>query len=107
MSKNIDKIAGIVLGINPESLEIPKELRDFLKLDDQGIEGLDFMLKDAKLFRRIPPEVRAQYEILFFTMRTSIEESIKELRQSLDEIESNPKDLIHEFINQAVSDDAD
>ena len=65
MSNIRNDIVGIVLGINPASLEIPKELRDFLELDDQGINGLDFMLSDAKLSRRIPTTVRVQYEQMY------------------------------------------
>lgn len=103
---NIDNnIIGIVLGIDANSLEIPKEFRDFLELDNQGIEGLVFMLSDAKLSSRIPSEVRAQYELLYANLSLQLDNSIEKLKIMIDEIEKNPKDVIHSFIDKALSSD--
>lgn len=66
------------------------------------------MLKNSQLSKRIPLDVRAQYEKLYATLKFSLEDSIQELKKSIDEIERNPedmKDIIHVFINQAVSRD--
>jgi hypothetical protein len=103
MYKKINQIAVITLGIDPKSVEIPNELRDFLKLDDQGIYGLDFMISDSNLAKRIPPDVRIQYEKLYTILRLNLEDSLKELRKSIDEIEKNPKDVIYELIDNAIN----
>lgn len=103
MSNIRNDIVGIVLGINPASLEIPKELRDFLELDDQGINGLDFMLSDSKLSRRIPTAVRVQYEQMYAELIAQLDSSIEELKKIIDEIENNPKNVIHSFIDKALS----
>ena len=96
-------ISGIILGINADTLEIPNEFREFLKKDDQGMDGFQFMLKDYKLAKRIPSEVRLQYESLRSLLLEVIEESVAEMRKSLDEIEKNPDDeVINEFIQKAI-----
>lgn len=103
MSNIRNDIVGIVLGINPASLEIPKELRDFLELDDQGINGLDFMLSDAKLSRRIPTTVRVQYEQMYAELIVQLDSSIEELKKIINEVDKNPKNVIHSFIDKALS----
>lgn len=108
MNKIIDdNIVGILMGIKCDSLEIPKELRDFLELDDQGIDGLDFMLTDPNLCSRIPQNVRTQYEQLYGSISLELLSYLKKLKNSISEIEKDPKDIIHNFINQALSDTAE
>lgn len=98
-------ISGILLGINPDVLEIPDEFREFLKKDDQGMEGFEFMLKDYKLSKRIPTEVRIQYEAIRASVLECIEEAIDEMYKSLDEIKENPDTVINDFIKKAIDQD--
>ena len=98
-------VAGIILGISKDYLKIPKELREFLKLDDQGIEGLDFMLRDSKLYKRIPDDVRIQYEILFANLRSELEKNIDLIKEHLEEIKKDPKPVIHDMISAATEED--
>lgn len=97
---NKELITGIILGFNEEDIEIPKELNDFLSKDDQGIEGLDFMIRDSKLYKRIPKEVSIQYHALYANMDIMLDEGIKKLRKILDEMESNSKEVIHYMIQE-------
>ena len=97
MTKNPNIISGLMFGIC-EDIEFPTELRDFLDLDDQGIEGFDFMLTNPDLSKKIPRDVRMQYEILYSTISLELSENIAEMIKLLNEIESNPKETIHELI---------
>ena len=78
--------------------EIPANLREFLSLDDQGMKGLEFMLNNPKLAKRIPADVRLEYEALYAAISVEIDEQIALIRKHLDELESNPKSAIHEII---------
>lgn len=89
---------GIVLSIMKENIKIPQELKDFLSKDDQGIDGLDFMLRDAKLYKRIPTKVSHQYHSLYASIDVQLSEAIEDLRNALDKLEANPKNLIHDMI---------
>ena len=42
----MDLVTGLILGMSVDST-LPEELKEFLSRDDQGIEGLDLMLKDS------------------------------------------------------------
>lgn len=88
-------ISGITLSLDRRDFKLPQELRNFLSEDDQGIEGLDFMLRDSKLFRRVPTEVSHQYHTLYSDIDIQLEKSIQDLQSALDEIKANPKDVIH------------
>lgn len=83
-----------------DDIEIPDELRNFLAKDGQGIEGFDFMLRNSKLSKRIPRNVRIQYEILYNSISTQLLDKLSEIKKSILEIESNPKDSVHELIQQ-------
>lgn len=93
-------LTSIILSFKEEDIKIPKELNDFLSKDDQGIEGLDFMIRDSKLYKRIPKEVTTQYHALYANMHIRLDKAIKELREILDEMESNPKEVIHYVIQE-------
>lgn len=103
MSNVDNNIFGIVLGIDANSLEIPKELRDFLELDNQGIQGLDFMLSNPKLSSRIPPDVRIQYEYLYGTINLKLDDIMEKLEEVVNKIQKNPKEVIHALIDTAIS----
>lgn len=90
---------GIVLEIIQEQ-GLSTEFKEFLSLDDQGMEGLEFMLKDPKLCRRIPTQVRAEYEILYGNMAQNLQDRIEEIRKMLDQLEENPKPVIHQAIQK-------
>lgn len=98
----INTLVNIMLGINKEKIFIPNELRDFLSKDDQGIDGFIFMLKNPKLSKRIPGDVRAQYEVLRASILTTLLESIEKTREILDNVEKTPDEVINKFINQAL-----
>lgn len=78
--------------------EIPANLRNFLSLDDQGMKGLEVMLNNPKLAKRIPANVRLEYEALYASISAEIDEQISRIRNHLDELENNPKSAIHEII---------
>lgn len=82
---------------------IPESLKSFLSHDDLGMEGLEFMLKDSKLAKRIPQDVRLEYEILYATINSDIDKQIAKLRKQLDELEKNPKKAIHEIIEHSYA----
>lgn len=103
----MDLVTGLILGMSVDST-LPEELKEFLSRDDQGIEGLDLMLKDSKLCQRIPSEVRVQYEILYSNLSSSIEEQLTKLQENIDEIMKNPKETIHQILQMMyVSSKAD
>ena len=100
MNKNI-ALTGIVLGSIP--VEIPTELRNFLTNDGMdGIKDLDFMLRDPKLSRRIPKDVRYQYETIYAAISIDLDNNLDDLEQAIKEIRSNPKEVIHDFIQQSL-----
>ncbi len=80
---------------------LPESLREFLSRDDQGIEGLLFMIKDPKLCRRIPSDVRAAYEIILANtsedLDKALESAIKSFQSLLDN-DAAKKEIIHKFI---------
>lgn len=86
-----------------DNFELPEKLKNFLSIDDQGIEGLEFMLKDPKLSKRIPEDVRLEYEIVYAKLSTSIDDNIAKLRAELDKLEKNPQSIIHNAISYAYS----
>lgn len=94
--------SGVFLGCQSD-IELSEEFKNFLALDEQGIEGLEFMLQDPKLTRRIPHSVRMEYEILYGQISQSIEEQISIIREELDKIEKNPKPVIHNIIGDAYN----
>ena len=101
MDKNI-ALAGIVLGLG-EPIELPADLRDFLTMDEmEGIEDFDFMLQNEVLYKKIPSEVRAQYEILYARLSCELEEICNNLEQSIEEMRSNPKVFIHDLIQHSL-----
>ena len=101
MSK-VASITNIIIGINKDKIVIPNELRDFLKKDDQGIDGFIFMLKNPKLSKRIPTDVRAQYEVLRASIIENLETSIQETKKVLDKIQKEPDEAINKIIQQAL-----
>ena len=101
MSK-VASITNIIIGIHKDKIVIPNELRDFLKKDDQGIDGFIFMLKNPKLSKRIPTDVRAQYEVLRASIIENLETSIRETKKVLDKIQKEPDEAINKIIQQAL-----
>ena len=91
---------GLILGMR-KPIEIPPNLQEFLSRDDQGIEGLEFMLKDSKLSRRIPPNVRAEYETLYCVLSQELDENLKEVEQAIQAARSNPQKIIHQLIQKS------
>ena len=83
-------ISGIILGMSKET-EIPKELQKFLKKDDQGIEGLLFMIKNHKLSKRIPSDVRTQYEETRAEFINTLEGSLKEILENVEKLMKDDK----------------
>lgn len=100
MEKDIFMLGGILLGLS-DKLKLPKELYEFLSMDDQGMEGLEFMLSDSKLSRRIPPEVRKEYEIIYALLSNKLYETIENCKEDLDEIEKDPKRVIQSLIQES------
>lgn len=99
--KNI-AIAGFVLGMN-KPIEIPERLREFLTTDGMdGINDLDFMISNPKLCRRIPTDVRAQYEVLYCQLSEEIDEICNNLEQQIADMRSKPKEYIHVLIQQSL-----
>ena len=80
---------------------LPESLREFLSRDDQGIEGLLFMIKDSKLCRRIPSDVRAAYEIILANTSDDLDKALEKAIKSFQELLSNnnaKQEIIHRFI---------
>lgn len=69
------------LGLDLSGIEISEEFREFLERDEQGIEGLEFMLENPRLSTRVPTEVRIQYECA----RGIIMERLQELKKTIEE----------------------
>lgn len=98
-------MSGILVECINKDLEIPPELKNFLDIDDQGIEGLDFMLKNPNLVKKIRPIVREQYEFLYGTLNIELSKQIAEMIEMLKEVESRPKDVIHTILNNVYSEE--
>ena len=84
-----------------KDFKLSDEFLEFLSRDDQGIDGLDFMIKDSKLCRRIPSDVRAEYEIILANtsedLDKALESAIKSFQSLLDN-DAAKKEIIHKFI---------
>lgn len=74
------------LGLNLSGIEISEEFREFLEKDEQGIEGLEFMLKDSSLRKRVPDEVITEYERVRRLIMERLEEIKKTIERDSDEI---------------------
>lgn len=81
---NILESLGLVCNIRADAL--PENLREFLSIDDQGIEGLEFMLSDSKLYKRIPPDVRITYEVLFGNLSLQLDNEIGKIIKKLNDL---------------------
>ena len=87
--------------LDGKAVEVPESLKDFIAIDNQGIEGFEFMLKHPKLSERIPDNVRADYVTFYSKINALIHEQISKLRMSLDEVEKDPTAIIHDIINRS------
>jgi len=94
----MDKKFSFGFYIEQGDLEIPPVLLEFLDIEEMGMDGLEFMLKDPNLCSRIPKDVRYEYEILYAQLDSILEQGIEEVQLTLDEIRSNPRHAINSFI---------
>ncbi len=101
---NMDMFSGVFLGIG-DDVNIPENLKNFLKIDDQGIEGLEFMLKHPNLSERIPDDVRAEYVAIYSKIHLELLEHIEKMRRSLDALQKDPTPIIHGIISQRQAND--
>ena len=98
--KNI-ALAGILLGLN--TVNIPNNLRKFLTSDGMdGMKDLEFMLKDSKLSRRIPQNVRYEYETVYASLSIELDERLNDLEKAIKEMRSNPREIIHDAIQKSL-----
>ena len=84
-----------------KDFKLSDEFLEFLSRDDQGIEGLLFMIKDSKLCRRIPSDVRAAYEIILANTSDDLDKALEKAIKSFHELLSNnnaKQEIIHRFI---------
>ena len=84
-----------------KDFKLSDEFLEFLSRDDQGIDGLDFMIKDSKLCRRIPSNVRIEYEIILANTSEDLDKALEKAIKSFQELLSNndaKKAIIHRFI---------
>ncbi len=100
MENNNFMMSGIFLGLS-STFNLPPELYEFLSRDDQGMEGLEFMLSDPELSKRIPPKVRTEYEMLYASLTRSVSDMITKSKETLDAIEKDPKKVIQTIIQNA------
>lgn len=91
----------------PTQGDLPPNLRQFLEMDGQGMDGLEFMLSHYELAKRIPKDVRLEYEALYGALSIQLEEKIAEWRKTLDAIEKNPRDAIHNAIQTTLEQQKD
>lgn len=56
-------ILGLLISVSKTKCKISPELMEFLSIDDQGIDGIEFMLKNENLAKRIPENIRQEYEL--------------------------------------------
>lgn len=98
-------LSGIIFQLDGE-IKLTDALREFLGYDNQGIEGLDFMLKDVKLSKRIPKDVRMEYEAIYGNLSYLLQSRIDEIRKALQELEENPKPVIHSMIQLLYEEEA-
>lgn len=96
----MDAFSTVLLGISND-VQVPERLKEFLEIDDQGIEGFEFMLKHPNLSERIPADIRADYVATYSRIRALIDEQVSVLRKSLDEIQENPTPIIHDIISRS------
>ncbi len=84
-----------------EDFTLSERFQEFLSRDNQGIEGLDFMIKDSRLCRRIPADVRAEYEIIraktLEDLDVAINSAIKHFQKLLND-DDKKLSIIHHFI---------
>ena len=76
-------------GIVPE---ISKELRAFITQDEmEGFESLQFMLENEKKKKKVPDNIRKEYEAILAELITEKENAISEAIQDLEKYRSNVK----------------
>jgi len=98
MYKQYEISGGFFINIDLTGFTLPDELREFLQIDDQGIEGFDFMLKNPELSKRIPVNIRYQYELLYGQLMEVIQASLDRTKEEISKVEKNPRESIHELI---------
>ncbi len=100
-SKILDVDAYSLLCNVKKDFSLPENLREFLGRDDQGIEGLLFMIKDSKLCRRIPEDVRVEYEIILANTSEDLDKALESAIKNFQALLANDdakKAIIHHFI---------
>lgn len=99
MEEKIFSLSHLVINLGI-SKKIPDNLQKFLSLDDQGMEGLEFMMKDPKLSLRIPSEVRAEYEIFSYELMSEIEKNLDVLEKQIAETRNNLRPMANTIISK-------
>ena len=96
-------IPTVVATLDTDSFELSESLKEFLSRDDQGMSGLEFMLNDPKLTKRIPDNVR--YETLYGLISHEIDISTEKVIEYLSDLKKDPKELIHKIIQEIYEED--
>ncbi len=78
---------------------ISEKLLEFLNKDNQGIDGIEFMIKNYKLSLRIPPDVRSDYEKIraqaLNDLNEALEKTISELTDLFNDEEAKKQVILH------------
>lgn len=98
-------IPTVVATLDTDSFELSESLKEFLSRDDQGMSGLEFMLNDPKLTKRIPDNVRYDYETLYGLISHEIDISTEKVIEYLSDLKKDPKELIHKIIQEIYEED--
>lgn len=83
-----------------EAFERPEHLFDFISIEDQGMESLEFMLEKERLRSRIPSEVIQEYYQLYDEILEDLLKHLQACKEAIAELERNPKPQIHALIEE-------
>jgi|GEM_PF-5105545 len=94
------KDVNFIIGKNLK-LSKPTKLKAFISQDEmEGLEDFLLMMKDEELCKRIPLDVRAEYEKLVYEMEKVFNESIRVIKEALKEMEGFRKESVHKNIQR-------
>ncbi len=88
-------ILGLLISVSKTKCKISPELMEFLSIDDQGIDGIEFMLKNENLTKRIPENIRQEYELFRVAIAQDLIKNISSYKKMLAELEKNLEPTIN------------
>ena len=95
-----------IMSINIDMGEIPvlsQAFRDFVAQDEmEGVKDLQLMLKDEKLAKRVPPEIKKEFEEITSTFSSRIEVALTSFIQQLEENRTHTHEQAAEILQNIL-----